>query len=118
MPLLSPSRASSPPPRTTLAGAGSVVGDSDPGVGTGNVLKVFESPAEPAATVVPLYESPRAQAGFPSPAADYVEETLDLNKLLIRNPPATFFSVVSGESMVDVRVFDKDIVSVDRCVFR
>ncbi len=53
-------------------------------------------------------------AGFPSPATDYMEEELDLNKLLIRNPDATFFVKVSGESMVDVGIQDGDILVIDR----
>jgi len=39
-------------------------------------------------------------AGFPSPAADYQEDKLDLNKHLIRNPAATFFVKASGDSMI------------------
>ena len=41
----------------------------------------------------------RISAGFPSPAADYEEGKLDLNKHLVKNPPATFFVRVSGDSM-------------------
>ncbi len=39
-------------------------------------------------------------AGFPSPAAQYEEESLDLNRLLVRKPAATFFMKVTGDSMV------------------
>ena len=53
-------------------------------------------------------------AGFPSPATDYMEEELDLNKLLIRNPDATFFVRVSGESMIDAGIFDGDLLIIDR----
>ena len=35
-------------------------------------------------------------AGFPSPAADYVQNTIDLHERLIHNPEATFFIRVSG----------------------
>lgn len=38
-------------------------------------------------------------AGFPSPAADYIENSIDLNTLLISNPTATFFAQVHGDSM-------------------
>lgn len=71
---------------------------------------------EPAPLWLPLVASPSPQAGFPSPAADYVEETLDLNQLMVRNPPATFFVRVRGESMVDARIFDGDVLSVDRSI--
>lgn len=59
-------------------------------------------------------ESPKPQAGFPSPAADFVETTLDLNTYLIDNPTATFYLRVQGDSMIDAQVFDGDILVVDR----
>lgn len=39
--------------------------------------------------------------GFPSPAQDYVESRLDIGKLLVRHPNATYFVRASGESMID-----------------
>lgn len=63
-----------------------------------------------------LLESPRAQAGFPSPAADYVEGALDLNELLVTNAPATFFVRASGRSQIDLGILDGDILQVDRSV--
>ena len=53
-------------------------------------------------------------AGFPSPAAQYEEESLDLNRLLIRNPAATFFMKVTGDSMVGAGIYQGDIIVVDR----
>ena len=53
-------------------------------------------------------------AGFPSPAADYKEEKLDLNKYLIKNPPATFFVRVTGDSMVGAGIHHGDLLIVDR----
>lgn len=64
---------------------------------------------------LPLYAS-RIPAGFPSPAEDYIETTLDLNKLLINNPVATFMVRVSGESMIGAGIQDGDILVVDRSV--
>ncbi len=49
--------------------------------------------------------------GFPSPAQDYVEDRLDLNKLLIKHPSATYFIKVSGESMRDAGISDGDLFS-------
>jgi len=43
-----------------------------------------------------------------------MEEELDLNKLLIRNPDATFFVKVSGDSMIDAGIFDGDLLVIDR----
>ena len=55
-------------------------------------------------------------AGFPSPAADFVEKRHDLNDLMITHPAATFMWQVSGQSMVDFGLFDKDIVVVNRAL--
>lgn len=56
----------------------------------------------------------RVAAGFPSPAEQYAEEPLDLNELMVRNPPATFFVRVSGDSMEGVGIYEDDILVVDR----
>lgn len=53
-------------------------------------------------------------AGFPSPAQDYVEQTLDLNELCIKHPAATFFVKVQVDSMIDAGIFSGDILVVDR----
>ena len=53
-------------------------------------------------------------AGFPSPAEDYVEDYLDLHKLMVKNPTATFFLKVKGSSMVEAGIFDGDLLVVDR----
>jgi DNA polymerase V len=53
-------------------------------------------------------------AGFPSPADDYLEAKLDLNKHLIKNPSSTFFVRVTGDSMQDAGIYSGDILVVDR----
>jgi DNA polymerase V len=55
-----------------------------------------------------------ASAGFPSPAEDYIEDYLDLHKLMVRNPPATFFLKVRGSSMIGAGIGDGDLLVVDR----
>ncbi|HFF3441551.1 TPA: translesion error-prone DNA polymerase V autoproteolytic subunit [Escherichia coli] len=65
--------------------------------------------------MLPLF-SERVACGFPSPAHDYVEEKLDLNKLLIKHPSATYFMKVSGESMHDAGISDGDLLVVDRSI--
>ena len=55
-----------------------------------------------------------AAAGFPSPAENYIEEQLNLNKYLIKNKESSFFVRVSGDSMMNVGIFDNDILIVDR----
>lgn len=53
-------------------------------------------------------------AGFPSPADDYMDRSLDLNEHLIANPAATFFVRACGESMIGAGIHDNDILIVDR----
>ncbi len=53
-------------------------------------------------------------AGFPSPAADFMETSIDLNKELSENPLATFYIKVKGNSMIDAGINDKDVLVVDR----
>lgn len=55
-------------------------------------------------------------AGFPSPAADYEEGKLDLNRHLIKNSTATFFVRVTGDSMVKAGIHDGDLLVVDRSI--
>lgn len=55
-------------------------------------------------------------AGFPSPAEDYVEGRLDLNRFLIKHPVATFYVRVSGDSMEGVGIHPGTILVVDRAV--
>ena len=63
----------------------------------------------------PLYLCPVA-AGWPSPAEDYTEGTLDLHKYLVKNNPATFFVRAAGDSMLGAGIHDGDLLVVDRSV--
>ena len=62
---------------------------------------------------VPFYLH-KAGAGFPSPATDYIEEDVDLNIHLIKNVPATFIIRVQGKSMMEVGIYDGDLLVVDK----
>ncbi len=62
---------------------------------------------------LPLFAS-HVPCGFPSPADDYIETSLDLNELVIAHPEATFYVRVSGDSMINAAIFDGDIVVIDR----
>ncbi len=64
---------------------------------------------------LPLFAT-RISAGFPSPADDYVEKSLDLNEYLVRHKEATFFLRVQGESMLGAGIHDGDMLIVDRAV--
>lgn len=63
----------------------------------------------------PLYLVP-VTAGFPSPAEDYIEGTLDLNRHLIKHPAATFFVKVTGDSMINAGIHPHDTLIVDRAI--
>ncbi len=67
----------------------------------------------PSKLALPLFAS-KVAAGFPSPADDYVEKSLDMNELLVQNPAATFFARAEGESMINAGIFPNDILVVDR----
>lgn len=62
---------------------------------------------------IPLMNA-NVSAGFPSPAGDYKEDKLDLNRFMINHPVATYFLRVSGDSMKDAGILDGDILVVDR----
>jgi len=76
----------------------------------------FYHPAtDPAVLSLPLFTG-KVAAGFPSPADDYVEKTLDLNELLVQKPAATFFVRAEGESMLGAGIHPDDILVVDRSI--
>jgi len=56
----------------------------------------------------------KVSAGFPSPATDYVQDEIDLNSELIKNPPATFLIRVQGNSMNEHKITSGDLLVVDR----
>lgn len=53
-------------------------------------------------------------AGFPSPADDFIELSIDLNKELIKNKDTTFFAKVKGHSMKNAGINDGDLLVIDR----
>lgn len=60
------------------------------------------------------YADQGIQAGFPSPAQDYISESIDLNREIVKHPAATFYGRVSGESMIDEGIHPDDIIVIDR----
>ena len=64
---------------------------------------------------IPLYGDGVA-AGFPSPATDFIERTLDANDYLVDNPTSTFFLRASGDSMTGAGIEDGDMLVVDKSV--
>lgn len=73
----------------------------------------FIRPAELREIIaLPLF-SDLVQCGFPSPAADYVEQCIDLNELLIAHPSSTYFVKAAGDSMTEAGIGDGDLLVVD-----
>lgn len=54
------------------------------------------------------------RAGFPSPAGDHVDKTLDLNELCVQHPSATYFVRAEGSSMIERGIFPGSVLVVDR----
>lgn len=54
--------------------------------------------------------------GFPSPADDYLEERLDLNKYLIKHPAASYYARAEGDSMIGAGIFHNDMLIIDKAI--
>ncbi|MBK6282527.1 MAG: translesion error-prone DNA polymerase V autoproteolytic subunit [Draconibacterium sp.] len=79
-----------------------------------NIVKIkFIDPAINISIQLPLVEA-TVSAGFPSPADDYSESRLDLNKELISNKSATFYARVRGDSMTLAGITDGDLLIIDK----
>ncbi|MGZ6518108.1 MAG: LexA family protein [Bacteroidia bacterium] len=76
-------------------------------------LPIFGLSQFPTLVDLPLFAS-KIPAGFPSPADDHLEATIDLNQQYIRHPAATFFVRVQGHSMIGAGIHDGDMLVVDR----
>lgn len=77
---------------------------------------MFAIPApSPDSLELPLFLSP-AVCGFPSPAQDYIEQTIDLNQICVEHPAATFYVRASGHSMVGEGINDGDLLIIDRAI--
>lgn len=64
---------------------------------------------------IPLYSS-RVAAGYPSPADEHIDDTLDLNDFMVQRPDSTFMLQVEGESMKDAGILPGDMLIVDRSI--
>jgi DNA polymerase V len=81
-------------------------------------MRVFEKiniylPDTSVRLKLPLYEQ-GVSAGFPSPADDFLDLSIDLNREFVRNKLATFFARVKGDSMKDVGIDEGDLLIVDK----
>ncbi|MDG1477148.1 MAG: translesion error-prone DNA polymerase V autoproteolytic subunit [Vicingaceae bacterium] len=55
-------------------------------------------------------------AGFPSPAQDFLDSSIDLNKELIKNSASTFYGKVKGDSMIEANLNDGDLLIIDKSI--
>lgn len=72
--------------------------------------------ADASSSLALPYADNGIQAGFPSPAQDYISESIDLNRELIRHPAATFYGRVEGDSMIGEGIEAGDIIVIDRSI--
>lgn len=78
-------------------------------------MKNLELYSSDTSTTLPLpYAEEGIRAGFPSPAQDYMELSIDLNKELVPHPSSTFYGRVKGDSMKDEGIEDGDILVIDK----
>lgn len=56
------------------------------------------------------------QAGFPSPAQDYISDRIDLNQEIVTHPASTFYGRVNGDSMIGENIEEGDLLVIDRSI--
>jgi DNA polymerase V len=82
---------------------------------TGNTPKILEIFAASAETELSLpFVDEGISAGFPSPALDFADQSIDLNKHLIKHPAATFYGRAKGESLNKAGISSGDLLVIDR----
>ena len=77
-----------------------------------NTLEIFSAATESVLELPVISEG--ISAGFPSPALDFIDLTIDMNKHLVKHPATTFYGRVKGQSMKDVGIFDGDLLVIDK----
>jgi len=81
---------------------------------TGNIIDIF------SADTVTVLELPfiddGVSAGFPSPALDFIDISIDLNKHLVKHPSATFYGRVKGVSLKNAGIDNGDLLIIDRSI--
>ncbi len=82
-----------------------------------SITRITETRLRPLKLELPLF-SCRVRAGFPSPADDFIDKSLDLNEFLIKKPAATFFAWAEGDSLRDIGIHQGDLLIIDRSLER
>lgn len=77
-------------------------------------IRPYAAPQENGTENLAPMATEAVHAGFPSPATDYMDGVIDLNKELVRHPESTFYGRVAGDSMIDAGVFEGDILVIDK----
>ena len=78
----------------------------------GNISDIFSADTETELNL-PFVDS-GISAGFPSPALDFIDWSIDLNKHLIKHPSATFYGRVKGDSLKNAGIENGDLLIIDR----
>lgn len=77
-----------------------------------NTLEIFSAATESVLELPVVSEG--ISAGFPSPALDFIDLSIDMNKHLVKHPATTFYGRVKGQSMKDAGIFDGDLLVIDK----
>lgn len=77
-------------------------------------LHLYKSNTETVLSLI--FADAGVRAGFPSPAQDYITESIDLNRTLIKHPASTFYAKVVGDSMCGEGITEGDILIIDRSI--
>lgn len=81
---------------------------------TSSLLDIYSAGSETALELP--FVSGGIRAGFPSPALDFDDVSIDLNRHLIRHPSSTFYGKVKGDSMKDEGINDGDLLVIDKSI--
>ncbi len=79
-----------------------------------NDIKLIMYSADLSSELTLPFADQGVKAGFPSPAQDYMTDSIDLNRELIRHPATTFYARASGDSMKDCGIDDGDLLVIDK----
>lgn len=79
---------------------------------SGDIIDIFSVNTE-TELELPFVED-GISAGFPSPALDFVDLNIDLNRHLIKNPSSTFYGRVKGNSLKNAGINNDDLLIIDR----
>lgn len=82
----------------------------------GNSVTVDIFSADISQSLALPYADQGIQAGFPSPAQDYLNESIDLNREIVKHPASTFYGRVEGESMIEEGIEPGDLLVIDRSI--